>query len=192
MAQTRGAAWLRGRGRWGGEVAGGTGGRAPGVQSHREPQGPFPAPGGLTRRAKASPGGGGAGPTSSLTSGSEPHQTHKRTGRAEDTAVPWGPRGEADLLVTQSREWRSHILAGAHATAGASRAQLPSWAPGLGGQEAGTEAHPQARTTDRRAAWLPQQRRVGSWEPRDTCQPCPTSTTFVELGAEVWPGDRAG
>lgn len=173
------------------------GGRRNRRQSPRSPKsqgasGALPSPGGSHPPSKSVPRGGGAGPTSSLTSGSEPHQTHKRTGRAEDTAVPWGPRGEADLLVTQSREWRSHILAGAHATAGASRAQLPSWAPGLGGQEAGTEAHPQARTTDRRAAWLPQQRRVGSWEPRDTCQPCPTSTTFVELGAEVWPGDRAG
>lgn len=99
-------AWLGEGDAWGGEVAGGIGGRAPeskGVQSQREPQGPFPAPGGGSDPpSKSIPPGGG--PTSSLTSGSEPHQTHKRTGRAEGTAAHWGARGEADLLVTQSRE----------------------------------------------------------------------------------------
>lgn len=33
---------------------------------------------------------------------------------------PLGPGGEADLLVTQSRVWKSHILAGAEAAAWAS------------------------------------------------------------------------
>ena len=137
-------AWLGDRG-----CMGRGGGRrnrrqSPGVQRSTKSErasGALPSPrGGLTHRARASPPAGG--PTSSLTLGSEPHQMHKRTGRAEGTAAPWGVRGEADLLVTQSRECKSHILAGAQATAEASRAQLPSWAPGLGRAGGGDKGTP--------------------------------------------------
>lgn len=70
-----------------------------------------------------------------------PYQTDRqadRQGCADGMAAPQG-RGEANLLVTQSRVWKSHILAGAEAA---------TWAPGLlsfpsqlGRQEAGTETH---------------------------------------------------
>ena len=48
---------------------------------------------------------------------------------------------------------------GGSAGNGRGRLRGLSFPPGLmgsGGQEAGTKAHPQARTTDRQAAWLPQ------------------------------------
>lgn len=71
---------------------------------------------------------------------------------------------------------------------------FPPQLQGSGSQEAGTEAHTQARTTGRQAlssrhrrftckrlaAWLPQQLWAGSWELRDTSQPCPITHALVE------------
>lgn len=56
--------------------------------------------------------------------------------------MAWQPlkaEGEADLLVTQSRVWKSHILVGAETATCAPG--LLSFTSRLGRQEAGTEAH---------------------------------------------------
>lgn len=73
-----------------------------------------------------------------------PYQTDRQAGRQTDKAalMAWQPlkaEGEADLLVTQSRVWKSHILAGAETATCAPG--LLSFTSRLGRQEAGTEAH---------------------------------------------------
>lgn len=67
-------------------MAGGTGGRAPESKVRESLRGPSQPQGGSDPQSKSLPLRGG--PTSSLTLGPEPHQTHRQTGRAKGTAAP--------------------------------------------------------------------------------------------------------
>lgn len=102
---------------------------------HRASETLLRKPGDLTHPARASTWG-----HSHIFYALSDRQAGRQTDKAALTA--WQPlraEGEADLLVTQSRVWKSHILAGAEAATWASG--LLSFPSQLGRQEAGTEAH---------------------------------------------------